>query len=381
MSKEVKIKEPIRIRTKKLNNGNESIYLDIYVDGKRNYEFLKLYLVPEKDRATKNRNAETMKLANAIKAQKIVEIQNNRYGFSNSKNKSNIKLIDYIQYIADKDVEKTGRKVTSNTLIHHLKRYDKTGVTFKQLDKEYIIGFVEYLKTAKQQHCKKEKYVSPNTRAHYYKMLRYCINYAVTEDILPANPMDKIKLEDKPKQVQAKREFLTIDELKILIKTDVRNNTVKRAFLFCCFCGIRHCDVAALTWGDLKEDNEGKYTLNMVQQKTKIAISIPLSGEAVKQLPPKGNAKSTDKVFADLISLGRTNEILPKWAESAGIDKHLTFHVSRHTHATMMITLGADLYTVSKLLGHTNIQVTQIYAKIVDESKKKAIDLIPNFTD
>ena len=59
----------------------------------------------------------------------------------------------------------------------------------------------------------------------------------------------------------------------------------------------------------------------------------------------------------------------------------ISFHVSRHTHATMMITLGADLYTVSKLLGHTNIQVTQIYAKIVDESKKKAIDLIPNFTD
>ena len=117
--------------------------------------------------------------------------------------------------------------------------------------------------------------------------------------------------------------------MKILVKTDFRNNTVKRAFLFCCFCGIRHCDVAALTWGDLKEDNEGKYTLNMVQQKTKIAISIPLSGEAIKQLPPKGNAKPTDKVFADLISLGRTNEILPKWAESAGIDKHLTFHVAR----------------------------------------------------
>ena len=139
MSKEVKIKEPIRIRTKKLNNGNESIYLDIYVDGKRNYEFLKLYLVPEKDRATKNRNAETMKLANAIKAQKIVEIQNNRYGFSNSKNKSNIKLIDYIQYIADKDVEKTGRKVTSNTLIHHLKRYDKTELHLNNLIRNTLL--------------------------------------------------------------------------------------------------------------------------------------------------------------------------------------------------------------------------------------------------
>lgn len=150
MSKEMKIKEPIRIRTKKLNNGNESIYLDNYVEGKREYEFLKLYLVPEKDRITKNRNTETMKLANAIKAQKIVEIQNNRHGFSNSKNKSNIKLINYIQYIADKDIEKTGRKVTSNTLIHHLQRYDKAGITFKQLDKDYIIGFVEYLKTTKR---------------------------------------------------------------------------------------------------------------------------------------------------------------------------------------------------------------------------------------
>ena len=56
------------------------------------------------------------------------------------------------------------------------------------------------------------------------------------------------------------------------------------------------------------------------------------------------------------------------------------FHCSRHTHATMMLTLGVDLYTVSKLLGHTNIQTTQIYAKLVDESKKKAIDLIPNIS-
>lgn len=58
----------------------------------------------------------------------------------------------------------------------------------------------------------------------------------------------------------------------------------------------------------------------------------------------------------------------------------ISFHKARHTHATMMLTLGVDLYTVSKLLGHTNIQTTQIYAKLVDESKKKAIDLIPNIS-
>ena len=87
-----------------------------------------------------------------------------------------------------------------------------------------------------------------------------------------------------------------------------------------------------------------------------------------------------DKIFKKLITLGRTNEILHRWAEQAGIKKHITFHTARHTHATMLLTLGVDLYTVSKLLGHTNIQTTQVYAKLVDESKKKAIDLIPNIT-
>ena len=104
------------------------------------------------------------------------------------------------------------------------------------------------------------------------------------------------------------------------------------------------------------------------------------TNEALKQLPVRGKAQDTEKVFKGLISLGRTNEILPRWAAKAGIQKHITFHSARHTHATMMITLGADLYTVSKLLGHTNIQTTQIYAKIVDESKEKAIDLIPDIT-
>lgn len=118
----------------------------------------------------------------------------------------------------------------------------------------------------------------------------------------------------------------------------------------------------------------------MTQQKTQEILSLPLSNEALKQLPVRGKAQDTEKVFKGLISLGRTNEILPRWAAKAGIQKHITFHSARHTHATMMITLGADLYTVSKLLGHTNIQTTQIYAKIVDESKEKAIDLIPDIT-
>lgn len=256
----------------------------------------------------------------------------------------------------------------------------KKVILLKNIDKEYILKFIKYLSTANQEHSRKEKKISANTQVCYFKELNYCLNYAVVEDILPLNPMNKIRNEDKPKRKKTEREFLTIEELKALSQTDFYNKTLKQAFLFSCFCGLRHCDIVALTWGNLKRDNMGKTQLHIVQQKTQEVISLPLSKEALKQLPKRNGALDTDIIFHDLISLGRTNEILSRWAQAAGINKHITFHVARHTHATMMITLGADLYTVSKLLGHTNIQTTQIYAKIVDETKSKAIDLIPDLT-
>lgn len=380
MKKEIKIKEPVKLRTKELQNGCLSLYLDIYMSGKRKYEFLKLYIIPERSKTDKERNAETLKLANAIKAEKIVALQNGRYGFSLNKKKLNILLTDYISYLANRDSVKKSKKTLMNTLVYHLQRYDKKGILLKNVDKEYILKFVKYLKTATQEHCKKIKPINANTQVCYFKELNYCLNYAVVEDILLVNPMCKIRNEDRPKRKKTEREYLTIDELKALSLTDFYNKTLKQAFLFSCFCGLRHCDINTLTWGNLKKNNSGKTQLHITQQKTQETISLPLSKEALKHLPKRNGASDTDKVFHDLISLGRSNEILSRWAKAAGIDKHITFHVARHTHATMMITLGADLYTVSKLLGHTNIQTTQIYAKIVDETKNKAIDLIPELT-
>lgn len=192
--------------------------------------------------------------------------------------------------------------------------------------------------------------------------------------------MNKIKNEDKPKRKRTEREYLTMDEIRLLSQTHFYNEMLKRAFLFSCFCGLRHSDIAALTWENLRKDKAGNTQLHIIQQKTQEIISLPLSSEALKQLPERGKALDTERVFNGLISLGRTNEVLSRWGKDAGIQKHITFHTARHTHATMMITLGADIYTVSKLLGHTNIQTTQIYAKIVDESKSKAIALIPEIT-
>ena len=115
-------------------------------------------------------------------------------------------------------------------------------------------------------------------------------------------------------------------------------------------------------------------------QKTKEPLYLPISDEALKWLPQQNEVKGDDLIFP-LTHEGTINKTLQKWAKDAGVTKHISFHVARHTHATMMLTLGADLYTVSKLLGHKNIATTQIYAKIVDKKKEEAISLIPNLTD
>ena len=99
MKKKLRIKEPIKLRSKQLSNGCLSLYLDIYMDKKRRYEFLKLYIIPENSRIDKDRNAETLKLANAIKAQKIIALQNGKFGFDANKNRSNMLLTDYIGYL------------------------------------------------------------------------------------------------------------------------------------------------------------------------------------------------------------------------------------------------------------------------------------------
>lgn len=379
MKKQMKIKEPVKVRTKKLANGCQSVYLDIYMNGKRQYDFLRLYIIPEHNPADKRRNVETMNLANAIKSQRIIEMQNRAFGF-NSHRCSNVKLTDYLESVADQSRGNAMRKNTIHAVISHLKRYTPGGILLREVDKPYLLGFIDYLRTAKQKHCKEDKRLHPNTQAYYFKMLRYCMNRAVSEEYIATNPIDKIRLEDTPRRIRASREYLTMDELAKLAHTPFYNDLLKRAFLFSCFCGLRHCDIVSLKWKNIHRDEAGNVSLNIIQQKTKEAISLPLSREAVKQIPDNGSTLPDNLVFAGLISLGRSNEILSRWARLAGISKHVTFHCARHTYATMMLTLGVDLYTISKLLGHADIQTTQIYTKLTDDSKKKAVVLIPDIT-
>ncbi len=390
----VKLKEPVRIRFKQLSNGNQSIYLDYYtgdvirkenyVGGKRKYEFLKLYLIPERTREDRVKNEATLALAKAIQSKRIVEVQNDAHGFQNT-NKSRVNLLDYLENIGKQSAEQGSRNYARTVLntVRALKLFRGDYIAFRDVDKEFLSEFTDYLrqmpKASKYGVLKDGGRLSNNSVVSYYGTLRTAINRAYKEGIITVNPTKEFDFASKVRQEPSRREYLTIDELKTLINTECRHEIVKRAFLFSCLCGLRVSDIRKLKWCDLQRSG-GRVRIEITMQKTKEPLYLPISDEALKWLPERGKANDSDFIFP-LTHEGTVNDTLQHWAKVAGITKHISFHVARHTHATMMLTLGADLYTVSKLLGHKNIATTQIYAKIVDKKKEEAIGLIPNLTD
>ena len=370
-----KAKQPIRIRYKKLANGNLSIYLDIFQNGKRIYEFLKLYLIPEADEKAKAANKKTMELAETIKAKKIVQLNTTAHGLSNQKERSKVLLRDYIRAFAETKGKSTLQNL--NSLAYHLEKYQNVDIQIGKIDKYYIMGFIDYLENAKIEHTQrnKGKVLSKNSQAMYFKCLKMALDEAVADDIIEANPVLSVKKKYRPTKEKApKREYLTEEELKLFAATDFPNDLLKRAFMIGCLTGLRHCDIRQMTWANVGTVRNGVECISIIQEKTEDPVDIPLNDNIRKWLPERGKAKRTDLVFSGLITLGRTNEILPKWAEKAGINKHLTFHISRHTFAVMAIANGIDIYTVSKLLGHQSIAVTEIYTEVLDNSKKQAME-------
>lgn len=369
----VKAKEPVKLRFKELANGNKSIYLDIYRDGKRSYEFLKLYLIPEVDETSRIRNANTLQAANAIKAQKVIELANNEAGISNTSNRSKMRLVDWMREYSRIKLQ-NGQSESFHNIVdeatRHLILYKGESVLMKNIDKSFCIGFVEYLKQAKKRNG---EIITSSTAVTYFGCFNYAMNRAVKDGIIQYNPIKSLNEDERLKAPSSKREYLTIDEVKALFHVDCSNEVIKQAFLFSCFCGLRISDIMALKWGDIIKDGK-QYRVRIVMQKTQEPIMIPLSESAIKWMPTRGVKGNDERVF-NLPCLQHINNEVKKWVAKCGIHKYVTFHTSRHTFATMLLTLGVDIYTVSKLLGHKDITTTQIYAEIVDNKKDEAVNL------
>ncbi len=364
----MKAKEPVRLRQKKLANGNVSLYLDIYVDGQRHYEFLKLYLIPEESRDDKAANKQTLSLANTIKAQRIVEVQDGRYGF-----KMQAPKVDLITYIETQAQKKTTAS-TRNTWLYTaqlISEYDQREIiTFDMITQDWIEGFCDYIDNAKRDNgC--TRFMNNSKKLYYQKLTAIC-NQAVRDNILLKNPLSSLRCPFKGEETE--REFLTLEELKRMAEAPCTHPRFKDMFLFSCFTGLRWSDVTKITWGDIEQTAQGTRIV-FHQQKTKGLVYLDIPDQAAELMGPR---QSNDKaVFGAFISTTYLSYILSAWAIAAGVNKHLTFHSARHTFAVMMLQLDVDLYTVSKLLGHRDIRTTQIYAKILDKKKQEAVNKIP----
>lgn len=366
-------KEPVRLREKELTNGVLSLYLDIYVNGKRSYEFLKLYLIPETNPQAKVQNENTMRAANTIKLNRILEITNNKAGLKNTSIRAKMLLKDWMETFRQAQEQKgvKDQKLIHNT-VHALTAYN-INVAMRDVNRDYIVGLTNFLRN--DYRSPRGKKLKDYSVINYLGCLRNALNMAVREDVIPDNPIMKLSAQDKVKAPESQREFLTVEEVQQLEATDSPYPHIKQAFLFACYTGLRCSDVRTITWGKIVKDGE-KYRLHTVMFKTKRPFYIPLSKKAMQWMPERGDKTDDDLIFENIPVQVNTKLYLQPWLDKAGITKPITFHCSRHTFGTMMLTLGADIYTTSKLMGHTKVEVTQIYAKIINKKKDDAVSLI-----
>ncbi len=367
----------VTLRKKARAKGRVVLYLDIYKDGNRRYEFLNLYLVPEINEATKVQNKNTMQAALAIRNQRELEVIQGKGGLTPT-TFSKMLLLDWLEQYRQQKL-KTGqsgeRAAFITKVMTHLKAYKGDGVRISDVDEKYCKGFVNYLATAKVgRSTKNGGCLSSITANNYFQAFTSALNEAVRKKLIPVNPVQYLNREDKKpiKSERSNRTFLTIDEVRKLMETDCKNQMIKCAFLFSCFTGLRVSDIKNMRWSNIKERDGVKY-LDITMQKTKEPITIKLNKQAESLLPLRGE---TDEVFNLPFYEATINENLKRWAKRAGIDKNVCYHMSRHTFATMELTMGVDLYVVSKLMGHHEVGVTQVYADIINKQREDAVDML-----
>lgn len=371
-----KKKEIVYLRQRPRRNGTVALYLDICRDGKRKNEYLKMYLVPERTREDRSKNKETLKLAEAMRAKRVLEIQSKDFGIDVSTHEDAM-LIEVIRQIIKR---KHGTTKTSwqNCLSHILRYEHNERIKFKEITPQWVRGFRDYLDNANQwdidtrKRDVEKKPISQGTKALMFQKLCSVFNTAMREGIIRTNPTIGI---ERFKEPESDREFLTIEEIKKLRKIPPPSEDLAQAFFFSCLTGLRWSDIAKLKWGEVQEWNSGTRIV-FTQKKTGGLEYLDLNTQAASMLGERGN--QADYVFPKLGTIQYARVSIAAWVRSAGINKHITFHCARHTFAVMMLDLGVDLYTVSKLLGHRSIETTQIYAKILDKNKKEAVERIPN---
>ncbi len=383
-----------RVRKDRLNKRGETKILIVIYSGKRNKEMSSgISILPDDWDAIKGRVKSTdpsYRLKNSILNKKIAKAENDisealainpnielkDIFTKREKRLGAVRLVDYLEeYIGQEEVLKEGTMVYYVTTLNRIKEY-KSEVLLSEIDDKYLQGFEKWLKTTYNN--------KQNTVWNRLKVIRKICHKARREGLIDRNPFEFYKL----KTEETERDFLTLEELKAfmnLTNLTALQERVRDIYIFCSFSGgIRFSDVATLTWDDIKVRND-IYRLRIQMTKTEKFIEFKLPKLSVDLLK-KYRGGNTPYCFPILpaqcnavrLWTSRKNALFNKTlkviAKKSGILKHITFHTSRHTFATLSLSNGIQTEIVGEILGHKDLKTTQIYTKILDKQKDDAMD-------
>ena len=242
-------------------------------------------------------------------------------------------------------------------------------IPFRKINVKLLEDLKLFMLTAPQGGNKKGT-LSQNSAATYFSIVKAGLHRAFIDEYLTVDIAAKVK---GIPELKVKRETLTLEEAELLAQTPCENEVLKRAFFFAILTGIRLCDIHELTWGEIQKTSTG-WRVDFTQRKTHVVDYLPINEQAYSLCGER--REPNQRVFEGLTGSSWISRPLKKWIEASGIKKHITFHCSRHTFATLQLERDTDIYTIKGMLGHTNVKTTQIYAHIVDKSKRNAADVI-----
>jgi len=242
-------------------------------------------------------------------------------------------------------------------------------IPFRKINVKLLEDLKLFMLTAPQGGNKKGT-LSQNSAATYFSIVKAGLHRAFIDEYLTVDIAAKVK---GIPELKVKRETLTLEEAELLAQTPCENEVLKRAFFFAILTGIRLCDIHELTWGEIQKTSTG-WRVDFTQRKTHVVDYLPINEQAYSLCGEPG--EHDQQIFAGLTGSSWISRPLKKWIAASGIKKHITFHCSRHTFATLQLENGTDRFVIKGMLGHTNVKTTQIYAHIVDKSKRNAAEVL-----
>jgi site-specific recombinase XerD len=248
--------------------------------------------------------------------------------------------------------------ITRNHLAEFMKRdYNLSDISLKDINHRFITGFEHFLLTV--QGCAK------NTTAKYMQFFKHIIIVALKNEWIYKNPFSEYAITIEP----VDRGYLSQEEIEILMRQKFETKRLERlrdVFVFCCFTGLSYIDVKNLTEEHIRTSFDGNLWIMGKRGKTDISYQVPLL-EIPKMILNRYKGTLKNGRLLPVINNQNTNAYLKEIGKLCGIKKKLTFHLSRHTFATLTLSKGVSIESVSKMLGHTNIETTQIYARITSD--------------